>query len=105
MKFHWQTKSKYKNTRTVVDGIRFASQKEAKRYKDLQLLQAAREVQFFLRQVPIDLPGKVRYFIDFIVFWKDGRISFEDVKGMKTPVYKIKKKQVESLYPIEITEI
>jgi hypothetical protein len=42
---------------------------------------------------------------DFQVFWQDGHVSFEDVKGVKTPLYIAKKKIVEELYPIQIQEI
>jgi hypothetical protein len=58
-----------------------------------------------LRQVPLHLPGGVKYVCDFQVFWQDGHVSFEDVKGMKTPLYIAKKKIVEELYPIQIQEI
>jgi hypothetical protein len=38
------------------------------------------------------------------VFWVNGVVTIEDVKGMKTPMYILKKKQVEAIYPITITE-
>ena len=44
------------------------------------------------------------YRIDFVVFWSDGNVTFEDVKGVRTPQYITKKKMVEALYPIEIEE-
>lgn len=95
---------KFKATRTEIDGIKFDSKAEAKRYKELLLLKEKGEVLFFLRQVPFFLPGGVKYVLDFLVFWANGEITFEDVKGFKTPLYILKKKQVESLYPIKITE-
>ena len=45
------------------------------------------------------------YRCDFAVFWADGRVTFEDVKGMRTPQYIANKKMVESLYPVEIIEV
>jgi hypothetical protein len=51
------------------------------------------------------LTGGVKYVCDFLIFWADDTVTFEDVKGMRTPMYKLKKKQVEALYPIIITEI
>jgi len=87
------------------DGIRFDSKKEGSRYEDLKLLKKAGQVLFFLRQVPFDLPGNVKYRVDFQIFWNDGSISFEDVKGMRTPQYIMKKKMVESLYPVTIEEV
>lgn len=98
-------KHKFGAIRTEIDGIKFDSKKESKRYQELLWLQKTGEVLFFLRQVPFHLPGNVKYLCDFVVFWKNGDITFEDVKGMKTPMYSLKKKQVEALYPIEIKEI
>ena len=40
-----------------------------------------------------------------MVHWADGTITYEDVKGFKTEVYKLKKKLIETLYPIKITEL
>lgn len=96
---------KFNAVKTVRDGIKFHSKKEAKRYDELVLLKASGEVLFFLRQVPFHLPGNVKYLCDFMVFWADDTVSFEDVKGMKTATYIMKKKMVEALHPIKITEI
>ena len=90
---------------TELDGIKFSSNKEAKRYTELKILKSSSEVLFFLRQVPFHLPGNVRYVCDFMVFWNNGEITIEDVKGMKLPLYEAKKKILEATYPIEITEI
>lgn len=88
-----------------MDGITFDSKAELRRYQDLRALQSAGEVLFFLRQVPFHLPGGVRYVLDFLVFWADGHQSFEDVKGHRTALYRVKKRQVEALYPVRITEL
>ena len=98
-------KHKFKAVSCESDGIKFPSKKERKRYLELKLLQKAGDVLFFQMQVPFHLPGGVKYLCDFQVYWNNGNITFEDVKGMKTPMYKLKKKQVEELYPITITEI
>jgi hypothetical protein len=89
---------------TELDGIKFPSKLEARRYAELQVLRAAGEVLFFLRQVPFHLPGGVTYRVDFQIFWTDGRVSFEDAKGVATEVYRIKRRQVEALYPVTIEE-
>jgi len=96
---------KYNAKPTLTDGIRFDSKKEAKRYQHLKMLQEAGVILFFLRQVPFDLPGKVKYRADFMIFWADGHVSVEDVKGYRTPQYLTKKKMVEDLYPIKIEEV
>jgi hypothetical protein len=96
--------NKYRNIPTVVDGLRFASKAEARRYQELCLLQravavyTANSVRWFLRQPSFDLPGGVRYIADFLVIWDDGRITVEDVKGVETQVFKIKKKLFEEKY-------
>lgn len=96
---------KYKNQPTVVDGIRFDSKKEARYFEQLKLRQAAGEVWFFLRQVPIYLPGGTRYVVDFLVFFKDRHRleEFVDVKGRETQVFRLKKREVEHHYPFRIT--
>ena len=98
-------KHKFNAVRCEEDGIKFASKKERKRYLELKNLQRAGNISFFLRQTPMHLSGGVKYVCDYQVFWSDGTVTFEDVKGMRTPMYKLKKKQVEALYPIIITEI
>jgi hypothetical protein len=96
--------SKYHAQRVEIDNIKFSSKKEGRRYQELKVLQHAKEVKFFLRQVPFYLPGKTKYLLDFMVFWKKGDVTFEDTKGFRTQVYKIKKRMVEELYPIKIIE-
>jgi len=94
-----------KDQRTC-DGIVFDSKKEMRRYQYLKLEKKAGNVLTFLRQTPFHLPGDSRYVCDFTVFWSDGRVTFEDVKGVRTEQYKLKKRQVEEIYaPITILEI
>ena len=88
-----------------VDGIKFASKKEHKRYQQLKILQNSGEILFFLRQVPFHLQAGVKYVCDFVVFWTNGEVTIEDVKGVKTDMYILKKKMVEATYPITIQEI
>lgn len=100
--------NKYRNRRTVVDGIEFDSKKEAHRYGELCLLRASGEVQMFLRQVPLRLPGKTKLVVDFLVHWRDGRITFEDTKSRATATlqaWRIKVRQLKELEGITITEL
>ena len=98
-------RTKYRNVPTVVDGIRFASKREADHYQNLLLAKKSGALLYFLRQVPFHLPGGVRYVLDFLEFWADGEVRCVDVKGMKTPMYIVKRKIVEDLYPIKILEV
>ena len=98
------TRHKFRARPEVYDGIHFSSQKEKRYYQDLCIARSAGTLLFFLRQVPFHLPGGVRYVVDFAEFWSDGSVRFVDVKGMRTDMYILKKKQVEAIYPITITE-
>jgi len=89
---------------TEVDGIRFASKKEARYYEQLLIARKSGELLFFLRQVPFHLPGGVRFVVDFAEFWKSGEVRFVDTKGFKTESYRAKKRMVEALYPMTIME-
>lgn len=97
-----EERSKYGNQVTTVDGIRFDSKREARYYEQLKLRREAGEVLFWLRQVPVHLPGGTKYVADFLEFLVDGRYRFVDVKGRQTKEFRIKKREVEYHYPIEI---
>ena len=98
-------KSKYRNVPTVIDGHRFASKAEAARYSELKLLQASGQVRWFIRQPRFDLGNNIVYVADFLVVWNadettfsDTRVTVEDVKGVETDVFKLKKKLFESRF-------
>ena len=93
---------KYNAKPVEIDGIRFDSKKEGRYYSQMKLQVKAKEVKYFLRQVPFDLPGNTKYRIDFQVFYTNGKVRYLDVKGFKTQMFILKKKQVEAIYPIEI---
>lgn len=95
-------KHKYGAIRCERNGIKFPSKLERSFYDKLKVLQRSGKVIFFLRQVGFDLPGNTRYFADFMVFWQDGSVEIIDTKGKDTPISKMKRKQVEATYPIEI---
>lgn len=98
-------RSKYGNRKSVIDGITFDSQKEAGYYCQLKIRVRAGEVITFLMQVPFHLEGGVAYKADFVEFHADGSVHVIDVKGVRTDVYKLKKKQVEARYPVTIEEV
>lgn len=94
--------SKYGAVVTHVDGIRFDSKREAKYYEQLKLRMAAGEVSYFLRQVPIHLPGGTKLVIDFQEFHADGSVHYVDAKGRETPAFRIKQREVHHHYPFRI---
>lgn len=92
----------------------FDSLRERGRYKELQLMERAGKIQGLERQVRFGLlpaqyeDGKcifrsVSYIADF-TYWKDGRFIVEDVKGMKTDVYRLKAKMMYYFHHIKIKE-
>jgi hypothetical protein len=97
--------AKYRNVKTVVDGITFDSRLEAARYDQLRLLQKAGQVLWFIMQAPFKLPGNITYRADFLIVWNDSglkRVSIEDCKGCRTRVSINKIKTVEALYGIKV---
>lgn len=91
--------SKYRNTKTEMDGHIFDSKAEARRYSELKLLQQAGEITGFGIQPSFVLPGSIRYRPDFIVCGKAGEIWVEDVKGMQTQAFKLKQRLWQEAYP------
>lgn len=93
---------KFKAKPVTEDGHRFASNLEWQYFKHLQLMVRSGVVLFFLKQVPFHLPGGVKYITDYLLFMSDGSVRVVDVKGVETDTFKLKKKMVEDLYPVEI---
>lgn len=100
------TKSKYRNKITVVDGIKFQSKKEAKRYSHLKLLLEKGLITDLKRQVryPIIIDGiKIcDYIADFVVTYPSGTVVVEDVKGLVLPIFKLKAKLLKVVNGIDI---
>lgn len=103
-------KSKYGAVKTEVDGIKFDSKHEAKRYQELRLLEQAGEITNLRLQVPFELIPKskygmpIRYIADFMYNDRNGQLIVEDAKGVKTPVYRLKRRMMAEIYNIEIKE-
>lgn len=106
-----QPKRKYRNKITFVDGRRFDSKKEANHFEQIlkpMLANGMIRDLVFQPKFPIVLCGKkiCTYVADFkFLDVALGRTRVVDVKGMRTPIYRLKKKIVEALYQIEIEEV
>ena len=100
--------SKYQNKRTQIGMYVFDSIAESKRYKELALLEKAGQIKElklqpkFLLQEGFKKNGKtyrkIEYIADFM-YIENGKIIIEDVKGMETEVFKLKRKLFEYKYP------
>lgn len=105
--------NKYKNIKTVVDGITFDSKAEAKRYGELKLLVLGNEIESLKVQprFPVTINGLkcFTYVGDFQ--YTDLRIGdtvVEDVKSLYTAklgMFRLKKKIVKAVLGIDIIEI
>lgn len=107
--------TKYRAKKTEIDGITFDSRKEATRYVELKAMEKNGDIiglelqKSYELQPSFEKNGKkyraITYRADF-VYRKNGRVIVEDVKGVRTDVYKLKRKLFEYHYPgVEITEI
>lgn len=107
-KFVQKRRSKYRNVRVVVDGIKFASKREAKRWGELRLLEQAGRIEWLRRQVayPLEVNGMAvaTYVADFVYHDADSEVV-EDAKGVRTPEYKLKKRLMLACLGIEIREV
>lgn len=101
--------TKYHAVKTTLDGYVFDSKAEAARYQQLLLLVKAGEIEGL--QVHPIYPLVVnnqrigKYIGDFMYFVPE-KDSFvlEDVKGVRTAVYRLKKRLVKALYNVDILE-
>lgn len=108
-------RSKYNNKIVEYDKQVFDSKKERDRYIQLKYLSNDKIITNLRRQVKFKLVdaqykgGKcvergVTYIADF-VYEQHGKTVVEDVKGVRTQVYIIKRKLMLERYGIEIKEI
>lgn len=117
--------SKYHNEPTFVRSIRFDSRKEAERYEELMLMLKAGKIRKLKLQQDFTLQEgyktedgervrPIKYVADFTyerptlpdscgtVHWL---LEVEDVKGVRTDKYKLKKKLMLERYGITIKEV
>ncbi len=108
-------RNKYFNKKKECDGYKFDSEKECKRYIYLKFLQKAGKIKelqvhpVFVLLQSFNLNKKkfapLKYIADFSYKDNNDNLVVEDVKGLKTQVYQIKKKLMAYFLKIEITEI
>lgn len=116
----WRT-NKYHAKKVEVEGIKFDSLREARRWMDLRMMEKAGMIKDLRRQVAFELipsqpvidpeTGKkikterpVKYIADF-VYLENGRAVVEDTKGMRTKDYIIKRKLFLQKFGIAIREV
>ena len=103
-----KSKSKYGNKITEVAGKKFDSRKEARFFLQLQQDPTVKSIQ---TQVVYELIPKQKgeracsYKADFVVEYQDGSTVVYDVKGMRTPLYVVKRKLMLWVHGIQIKEV
>lgn len=109
--------NKYHNTKVIYNGLKFDSKKEMQRYKDLELLESTDYIcnlelqkKFLLQEGYTNAKGKkirpIYYIADFYYYdYIDNKWIVEDTKGVRTEVYKLKKKLFEYKYNLTIDEL
>jgi hypothetical protein len=108
---YFNSANKYRNRKTTIDGIEFHSQKEARRYGELKLMEKIGEISELKIQPRFEIAQGFRhegvtyrtrfYVADFFYRRKDGQRVVEDVKSpitKKNPVYRLKIHLFLSLY-------
>jgi hypothetical protein len=95
--------NKYGSTKQTYNGYSYDSKLEAAYAQQLDWMIEAKEVEKWERQYKISIDvGDIHicnYFIDFKVFFTDGRVEFHEVKGYETEVWKMKWKLSKAIYP------
>lgn len=102
------TPNKYRNKPLRVDGFRFASQLEAKRYGELKLLERAGKISALSIHPKWELDinnERISVYIADFQYWIGTRKVVEDTKGVRTPEYRLKAKMMHAIYGITIAEI
>ena len=107
---------KYRNVRTSTgDGITHDSKREAAHWEMLKLLERSGQISELQRQVSFELAQAVvldgrkrpplRYVADFVYIDSAGQVVVEDVKGVRTQGYRIKRHLMRAVHGIEVREV
>ena len=107
---------KYHNVRTTdSEGVTHDSKREAAHWEVLKLLEQSGQISELQRQVSFELAQAVvldgrkrpplRYVADFVYRDSAGRVVVEDVKGVRTQGYRIKRHLMRVAYGIEVREV
>jgi hypothetical protein len=94
-------KHKFGAVRCDRNGIKFPSQLERACFDYLMTLKDKKKIRMFLRQIPFDIPGPAKHVIDYCIFTSEN-VIFVEAKGRDLPMGKLKRKQVEELFDIDI---
>lgn len=102
---------KYRNEKTVVDGLNFDSKREASRYLELKMAEKHGRIRNLKLQYvyPIVIDGVyvTTYTADFVyeeLVGGEWQPVTEDAKGYPNETYPIRKRLMKAVYGIEVRE-
>lgn len=102
-----RARGKYGAVKTTIDGLKFDSKLEGRRWNELKMLERAGAISGLQRQVPFDLIVNghhvCQYRADFVyVQTTTSERVVEDAKGVLTPEFRLKAKLMEACFGIVI---
>ena len=105
-----QKKRKYRNKPVVIDDIQFDSTADGNRYAELRYQLRECMIDQLELQPRFDLVVngiKICTYVADFRYLDPTTMTYivEDVKGVKTPAYRLKKKLMRAIHGIEITEV
>lgn len=108
-------RSKFNAKPQVVDGVRFDSKRELKRWRELQLLERGGKISQLERQLVcvlargVKIEGEkrarpaLRYTVDFRYRDKEtGSLVYEDAKGKADTAFRIRQHLMKSVHGIDV---
>ncbi len=108
-----EKRSKFGNKKCEINGEKFDSEKEMRRWLVLSAEESVGLISGLLRQVSFEIAGGVvingrkcppRYYVADFVYQRAAETVIEDVKGYLTPEYRLKR-HLMALQGLTITEI
>ncbi len=101
-------RKKYRNVPVEVEGIKFASKAEARRYVELRILRDTGIIKKLRIQPRYELlvDGiKIGTYVPDFDYYEDEKLKVEDVKGFRTDLFIWKRKHFEAQYKVVLNEI
>lgn len=107
----WQTgRNKYNAKKTMFEGMKYDSKKEANKAVELSMLKKSKQIKDFEAHKKIELFGQngtrvCNYFADFWITHNDGTIEILDIKSKitETSIFRLKWKMLEDKYKYELS--
>lgn len=102
---YWKGKrnNKFNAVKQTYNGYSYDSKREAQYAAELDWMIKAGEVEKWERQHKISLDVNdvhiANYYMDFKVYFNDGRVEMHEVKGAETPLWRMKFRLAKALYP------